>query len=126
MIRRAPGLPREHDDWLDELKPAWTILEPERLDALRNETPFEGSALRLEINMTKDEIARLPMVCNALVQLRTVAEGNGLRLTARVAQRGLFTPQSQMASIGQCADRRRTHAPNNPPPPVQAVTPCQP
>ena len=83
MVRMVPGMPGEYDDWLDGVEPAWTILDPARLDALRGEPPFEGGAVRLAIDLTEDELAQSAMVRNALVLLGAAAEGDGLKLTAR-------------------------------------------
>ena len=83
MVRTVPGMPGEYRDWLDGVEPAWTILDPARLDALRGEPPFEGGAVRLAIDLTEDELAQSAMVRNALVLLRAAAEGDGLKLTAR-------------------------------------------
>ena len=73
IIRWLLGMPRKYDDRLNGMKPARTILEPERLVALKSELPFEGSALGLAIDLKGAEIARLPMVCAALVLLRAAA-----------------------------------------------------
>ena len=83
MVWRVPEMPHVYENWLGGVEPAWTILEPERMDALRSEPPFEDGAIRLAIDVTEDEIERSPMLQNALVLLRAAAEGDGLRLTAR-------------------------------------------
>ena len=83
MVGRVPEMPDEYEDWLGGVEPAWTILEPERFEALWSEPPFEGGAIRLAIDLTEDEIARSPILQNALVLLRAAAEGDGLKLTGR-------------------------------------------
>ena len=80
---RDPDMPPVYEKWLGGVEPAWTILEPERIDALIGEPPFEDGAIRLAIDLTDDEIALSPMLRNALVLLRAAAEADGLKLTAR-------------------------------------------
>ena len=83
MMLRDPDMPLVYEKWLGGVEPAWTILEPERIDALIGEPPFEDGAIRLAIDLTDDEIALSPMLRNALVLLRAAAEADGLKLTAR-------------------------------------------
>ena len=83
MMLRDPDMPPVYEKWLGGVEPAWTILEPERIDALIGEPPFEDGAIRLAIDLTDDEIALSPMLRNALVLLRAAAEADGLKLTSR-------------------------------------------
>ena len=76
-------VPREYRDWLGGVEPAWTVLEPRLSEMLMGEPPFEGGALHLAVDLTADELAQSVLVQNALVLLGAVAEGDGLKLTAR-------------------------------------------
>ena len=76
-------VPGEYRDWLGGVEPAWTALEPDLSEKLLGEPPFEGGALHLAMDLTADELARSVLVRNALVLLGAVAEGDGLKLTAR-------------------------------------------
>ena len=82
-IARLSSELREYDDWLDGVEPAWTALEPARLEALMREPSGEDGALRLGENLTDEELDRSAMVRNALVLLRAAADGDGVELTAR-------------------------------------------
>ena len=82
-IARLSSEFREYDDWLDGVEPAWTALEPARLEALMREPSGEDGALRLGENLTDEELDRSAMVRNALVLLRAAADGDGVELTAR-------------------------------------------
>ena len=76
-------VPREYRDWLAGVEPAWTSLVPGLSEKLLAEPPFEGGALHLAVDLADDELARSVLVQNALVLLGAVAEGDGLKLTAR-------------------------------------------
>ena len=76
-------VPREYEDWVQGVEPAWTSLEPAMSEDLLREPPFEGGALYLSVDLTAEELAGSAMVRNALVLLGAVAEGDGLELTAR-------------------------------------------
>ena len=82
-IARLSSEFREYDDWLDGVEPAWTALEPEKLEALMREPSGEDGALCLGENLTDEELDRSAMVRNALVLLRAAADGDGVELTAR-------------------------------------------
>ena len=77
------GIPREYDQWLGGVEPAWTILEPSMSEDVMREPPFKGGVLGLAVDLTADEFAQSAFVRNALVLLRATAEGDGLELTAR-------------------------------------------
>ena len=76
-------VPREYRKWLGDVEPAWMVLEPDFDEKLMGEPPFEGGALHLAVDLTADELAQSVLVQNALVLLGAVAEGDGLKLTAR-------------------------------------------
>ena len=59
------------------------MLEPDFAEKLMGEPPFEGGALHLSVDLTADELGQSVLVQNALVLLGAVAEGDGLKLTAR-------------------------------------------
>ena len=83
MMLQVPEMPPEYDEWLGGVVPAWTALEPGRIDALMGEPPFEDGAIRLAIDLTDDEIAHSPMLQNAFVLMRAAEEADGLKLTAK-------------------------------------------
>ena len=76
-------VPREYEGWVEGVEPAWTSLEPAMSEDLMREPPFEGGAIHLAVDLAADELAQSAMVRNALVLLGAVAEGDGLKLTAR-------------------------------------------
>ena len=76
-------VPGEYRKWLGGVEPAWTALEPDLSEKLMSVPPFEGGALHLAVDLTADELARSVLVRNTLVLLGAVAEGDGLKLTAR-------------------------------------------
>ena len=83
MTRRVPGMPGEYHDWLDDVEPAWTILDPARFEALMGEPSSAGGPLRLAVDLTDGEVVNCAIVRNALVLLRAASEGDGLKLTVR-------------------------------------------
>ena len=83
MNARVSGELREYHAWLDGVEPAWTVLEPARLEALMREPSAENGALRLAGDLTDAELDRSAIVRNAVVLLRAAAQGSGLELTAR-------------------------------------------
>jgi hypothetical protein len=68
--------------WLNGVEPAWTMLEFNSLNALRDEPSANNHAIRLEPNLTATEISASAVTANALFLLRRAAETSGLKLTA--------------------------------------------
>jgi hypothetical protein len=68
--------------WLNGIEPAWTMLEFNSLNALRQEPSGSNPAIRLEPNLTSTEISESAVMANCLVLLRRAAETGGLKLTA--------------------------------------------
>src|SRR5437868_15413356 len=77
-ISRNPEVRR----WLNGIEPAWTMLEFNSLNALRQEPSGSNHAIRLEPNLTSTEISGSAVTPNCLVLLRRAAETGGLKLTA--------------------------------------------
>jgi hypothetical protein len=67
--------------WLNGVEPAWTMLEFDSFNALRNE-PSANQTIRLVSDLTATEISGSAITRNALVLLRRAAETDGLKLTA--------------------------------------------
>jgi hypothetical protein len=80
----APGLLQNPEvrRWLNGIEPAWTMLEFNSLNALRQEPSGSNHAIRLEPNLTSTEISGSAVTANCLVLLRRAAETGGLKLTA--------------------------------------------
>ena len=76
-------LPPEYRDWVDGLEPAWTSLDPAVTDSLLAEPNPDNGAIRLSDDCSDAQLAGSTFVSNALVLLRAVAQGDGLKLTAR-------------------------------------------
>src|ERR1700732_3317047 len=68
--------------WLNGIEPAWTMLEFNSLNALRQEPSGGNHAIRLEPDLTDAEISESAITANALILLRRAAEIGGLKLTA--------------------------------------------
>ena len=83
MVWQVSENPREYQDRLGGVEPAWTMVEARRIDSLLGEPPFEVGAIRLAIDLTDDEIALSPMQQNAFALVRAAAEADRFKLTAR-------------------------------------------
>jgi hypothetical protein len=68
--------------WLNGVKPAWTMLEFNSLNALRHEPSASNHAIRLEPELANAEISGSAVTANGLLLLRRAAEAGGLKLTA--------------------------------------------
>src|SRR6202047_2539168 len=68
--------------WLNGIEPAWTMLEFNSLNALRQEPSGGNHAIRLEPDLADAEISGSAVTANALILLRRAAETGGLKLTA--------------------------------------------
>jgi hypothetical protein len=80
----APGFLNnvEVRQWLNGVEPAWTMLEFDSFNALRNEPSANNQAIRLEPNLTTSELQGSAITRNALALLRRAVETDGLKLTA--------------------------------------------
>jgi hypothetical protein len=80
----APGFLQNEDvrKWLGGVEPAWILLDQKSFAALnRPPSPTDG-AIRLSADLTDQELQKSAVARNALVVLRAVADGPGLKLTA--------------------------------------------
>jgi hypothetical protein len=68
--------------WLNGVEPAWTMLEFDSLNALRQEPSTNNHAIRLEPDLADAEISGSAVTANGLNLLRRAAEIGGLKLTA--------------------------------------------
>lgn len=74
---------RELSDWPGVVESVWPMLDPESLQALRDDDPPGNRALRISSGLDAEELAGSAFVGNALVLLRAAAEGDeGLRATS--------------------------------------------
>jgi hypothetical protein len=77
----APGFLQNPEvrRWLNGVEPAWTMLEFNSLNALRDEPSAKNHAIRLEPNLTSTEISGSAVTANELILLRRAAEIGGHR-----------------------------------------------
>ncbi len=68
--------------WLDGIEPAWTMLDPDTLLALRRPPSPVFGPIRLAADFTPDEIQQSAVARNALILLHAAADGPGLKMTA--------------------------------------------
>jgi hypothetical protein len=68
--------------WLGGVEPAWTLLEFESFNALREEPSRKNRALSLASDLTDAEIAASAVTRSALILLERAHDGDGLKLTA--------------------------------------------
>jgi len=80
----APGFLQNPEvrRWLNGVEPAWTMLEFNSLNALRQEPSGSNNASDSEPDLTDAEISGSAVTANALILLRRAAETGGLKLTA--------------------------------------------
>jgi hypothetical protein len=80
----APGFLQNPEvrRWLNGVEPAWTMLEFDSLNALRQEPSGSNHAIRIEPDLTDAEVSGSAVTANALILLRRAAESGGLKLTA--------------------------------------------
>jgi hypothetical protein len=80
----APGFLQNPEirRWLNGVEPAWTMLEFNSLNALRDKPSANNHAIRLEPDLADSEISGSAVTANALILLRRAAETGGLKLTA--------------------------------------------
>ena len=80
----APGFLQNPEvrRWLNGVEPAWTTLEFNSLNALRQEPSGSNNAIRLEPDLTDAEISGSAITANALIMLQRATETGGLKLTA--------------------------------------------
>jgi len=67
--------------WLNGIEPAWTLLDFDSFNVLHDEPSANNQAIRLEPNLTSEEIAGSAVTANALLLLRRAQETGGLKLT---------------------------------------------
>ena len=76
-------LKRELSDWPGGVESVWPLLDAESIRALRTATPPDSRALHVSSELEEEEVAGSAFVGDAMVLLRTVAEGGeGLRITS--------------------------------------------
>jgi hypothetical protein len=68
--------------WLNGVEPAWTMLDFDSFNALRNEPSATNQAIRLEPTLTTIALSGSAITRNALILLRRAVEADGLKLTA--------------------------------------------
>src|SRR5229473_2813691 len=69
-------------EWLNGVEPAWTLLNFDSFNALRDEPSRDGSAIRLAANIADSDIAASAVARNALLLLQRAGNAGGLKLTA--------------------------------------------
>ena len=79
----APGFLTNPDvlRWLNGVEPAWTVLEFDSFNGLRDEPSANNRTIRLEPNLTETDLSGSAITRNALVLLRGAADTDGLKLT---------------------------------------------
>lgn len=80
----APGMLQNPSvmNWLGGIEPAWTLLDQESFNALRQRPSSTAEPIRLAADLADDEIQQSAVARNALILLRAAAGGPGLKLTA--------------------------------------------
>jgi hypothetical protein len=68
--------------WLNGVEPAWTVLDLDSFNGLRNEPSASNRTIRLEPNLTMTDLAGSAVARNSLLLLRRAIETDGLKLTA--------------------------------------------
>ena len=68
--------------WLNGVEPAWTMLEYNSFNSLRNEPSAGNQVIRLEPNLTTADLSGSAITRNALALLRRAIETDGMKLTA--------------------------------------------
>jgi len=68
--------------WLDGVEPAWTLLNFDSLQALRQEPSAGQIAIQIANDLSAEEIAASAVARNTLILLRQATERGGLPLTA--------------------------------------------
>ena len=68
--------------WLNGVKPAWTMLEFNSLNALRHEPTDSNHAIRLEPDLADAEISGSAVTANSLK--RPIRQRFGFRLAAKI------------------------------------------
>jgi hypothetical protein len=68
--------------WLGGVEPAWTLLDFDSFNALRDEPSRKNRALSLASDLTDAEIAASAVTRNTLILLERAHDGDGLKLTA--------------------------------------------
>src|SRR5437764_2750973 len=68
--------------WLNDIEPAWTILEYDSFRALHEEPSATNRAIRLEANLNKSDLSGSTVARTARMLLERASEAGGLKLTA--------------------------------------------
>jgi hypothetical protein len=68
--------------WLNGVEPAWTVLDFDSFNALREEPSANNQSIRLEPTLSATELSGSAITRNALILLRRAVETDGLKLTA--------------------------------------------
>src|SRR5436190_6173357 len=68
--------------WLNDVEPAWTMLDFDSFNALHDEPSASNRAIRLEPDLADAEISGSAVTANALILLQRAADTGGLKLTA--------------------------------------------
>jgi hypothetical protein len=79
----APGFLQNASvrQWLNGVEPAWTMLEFDSFNELRNEPSASNRTIRLEPGLTPADLSGSAVTRNALLVLRRAIETGGLKLT---------------------------------------------
>jgi hypothetical protein len=79
----APGMLQNPSvrNWLGGIEPAWTLLDQDSFAALRRAPSPKSGPIRLAPDFSPEEIGQSAVARNALVLLRSVSAGSGLKLT---------------------------------------------
>ena len=80
----APGFLTNPDvlRWLNGVEPAWTVLEYDSYNGLRDEPSASNRTIRLEPNLTSTDLSGSAIARDAVLLLRRAADTDGLKLTA--------------------------------------------
>ena len=80
----APGMLQNPSvkNWLGGVEPAWTLLDQASFAALHRPPSPSAAPIRLASDLTLEEVQQSAVARNALVLLRAVASGPGLKMTA--------------------------------------------
>ena len=68
---------RELSDWPGVVESVWPMLDPESLQALREDDPPGNDALRVSLGLDAEDLSGSAFVANAMVLLRMAVEGDG-------------------------------------------------
>ena len=79
--------------WLNGVEPAWTMLDYSS-DAVLHEEPLpRNEVIRLEPDLTENDLAGSAVTRNARILLQRAADAGGLKLTATGTCPALWSPR---------------------------------